>query len=184
MAGSDLLALGVVTSPRGVRGEVKVKCFTDRPEDLVAYGLLCDETGTREFRLRLVGQAKGTVVVRIEGVDDRDAAEALKGVHLCVPRDVLPEPDEGEFYHADLVGLRAELQDGTPFGEVTAIQDFGAGDLLEIRPEGKNRTLYVPFTLEVVPVVDVAAGRIVVVPPPGLLDEDAGDQGGETEREE
>jgi 16S rRNA processing protein RimM len=109
------------------------------------------------------------VLARIAGVADRDAAERLKGVRLYVSRDVLPAPGEEEYYHADLLGLRVDLGDGSELGRIRAVHDFGAGDTLEVmRPEGG--VVMVPFTRAVVPVVDLAAGRLVVDPPPGLLD--------------
>ncbi len=112
---------------------------------------------------------KGGVVAAIAGIADRSAAEMLRGVELYMPRDRLPAAGEGEYYHADLVGLVAELRDGSPFGRVRAVENYGAGDLLAIlRPDG--RVVSLPFTDPVVPVVDIAGGRVVVDPPAGLLD--------------
>jgi 16S rRNA processing protein RimM len=109
------------------------------------------------------------VIAAVDGVADRDAAEALRGVRLYVERSALPPPEEDEFYHADLVGMAAVEADGTPFGRVVAVHDFGAGDSLEIeRPEGG--TILVPFSRAAVPVVDVAARRLVIDPPEGLFD--------------
>jgi 16S rRNA processing protein RimM len=108
------------------------------------------------------------VIATLSGIGDRDAAEALKGVNLFAPRDALPPAGEDEFYHADLVGLRAEAEDGTDMGTVRALHDFGAGDVIEIQgPDGAPFVL--PFTRAAVPVIDIAGGRIVVAPPPGLL---------------
>jgi 16S rRNA processing protein RimM len=152
-----------------VRGAVRVKSFTAIPEDVAAYGPLQDEAGARRFALSLVGHAKGVVIGRIAGIEDRDAAERLKGTRLYVARSQLPAPEEDEFYHADLIGLAAELRDGTPFGTVRAVWDFGAGDSIEIaRPD--SGTIMVPFTRAIVPLVDLAARRLVVDPPEGLLD--------------
>jgi len=164
------VCLGVVTGARGLAGEVKVKSFTADPLDLDAYGPVTDETGQREFRLRVAGTAKDQLLVRIDGVRDRTAAEALKGVQFYVARDALPEPDEDEFYHADLIGLTAELADGSgTLGRVKAVHDFGAGDVLEVdRPDGSP--VLVPFTRAVVPSVDLKAKRLTVDPPAGLLD--------------
>jgi 16S rRNA processing protein RimM len=167
--GQGRVLLGIVTGAQGVRGAVRVKSFTADPADVGAYGPLSDERGARRFRLAVVGQSKGVVIARIDGVEDRDAAEALRGVRLYVERAALPPPDEEEYYHADLVGMAAVLADGSPFGRVVAVHDFGAGDSLEVeRPEGG--TILVPFSRAAVPVVDVEARRLVVEPPEGLLD--------------
>jgi 16S rRNA processing protein RimM len=165
----ERLCVGVIGAPRGVRGELRVKSYTADPAALAGYAPLTDESGRREFRLTLL-EAKGDMLVaRIEGVADRDAAEALKGVRLYVARAALPPAGEGEYYQADLIGLRAETRDGAALGTVRAVEDFGAGPLLEIAL-GDGRSVLVPFTDAVVPVVDLGAGRVVVDPPPGLLD--------------
>lgn len=167
---SARVCLGAITGPHGVRGLVKVKTFTEVPEDIAAYGPVEDETGTRRFTLRITGAAKGQVIVAMEGVGDRNAAEALKGQRLYVERAALPEPDDGSFYHADLIGMDVVALDGTALGTVSALYDFGAGDLLEFRAaDGKARML--PFTEEVVPTVDLEARRMVVDPPEGALEE-------------
>jgi 16S rRNA processing protein RimM len=163
--------MGVVGSPHGVRGAVRVKSFTDVPEAVGAYGALEDESGERRFTLRIVGSAKGDgmVIAQLSGVADRDRAETLRGLRLYAPRSALPPPAEDEFYHADLVGLMALLEDGTTLGTVAAVHDFGAGDMLEIARDAGQPVL-VPFTRAVVPVVDVASGRVVIDPPDGLFD--------------
>ena len=109
------------------------------------------------------------VVARVAGVASRDAAEALRGLRLYVARAALPPPEEEEFYHADLEGLRAEFADGRDFGRVRRVVNYGAGDVLEIEREGESAL--VPFTRAAVPVVDIAGGRLVVDPPEGLFDE-------------
>ncbi|HEC14714.1 MAG TPA: 16S rRNA processing protein RimM, partial [Rhodospirillales bacterium] len=119
----SLLCVGVVTGARGLKGEVRIKSFTAVPEDIAAYGPVRDETGGRSFEIRVTGRAKGTVTARLEGVGDRDGAEALKGLALYVSRDVLPEAEDGEFYHADLIGLEAVFADGEVIGTVTAVHD-------------------------------------------------------------
>ena len=168
-ARENRICVGVVTGAHGVRGAVRVKSFTAEPRDVARYGPLEDESGERRFRLRLAGSAKGVVVAKVSGIDDRDKAEALRGLRLYLPRAALPPPGEDEYYHADLIGLEATLGDGTPLGRVRAVYDFGAGDTLEIvRPEGPP--VMAPFTRAVVPVVDLAAGTLVLDPPPGLLD--------------
>ncbi len=176
MAGDDarMVCLGIVTAAHGVRGEVRIHTFTDRPEGLVAYGDLYDESGTRRFAVCPGGSVRGAVIARIGGVDDRNAAERLRGCKLCVPRSALPETDPDEYYHTDLVGLRAEVVNGadglerSPLGAVTAVDDFGAGPVLEIAVAG-GPPVMVPFTRAVVPWVDLEAGRIGIAAIPGLL---------------
>lgn len=163
------LCVGVITGPQGVRGAVRVKSFTTAPADVAAYGKVEDEAGRRSFELRIVGAAKGVVIAKIAGLDDRDAAELLKGTRLYVARSALPAPDEDEYYHSDLIGLTMVLPDGTIFGTVRAIHDYGAGTSLEIAHHA-GRIVMAPFTRAIVPVVDVAAGRLVIDPPEGLLD--------------
>ena len=169
-----LICVGVVTGARGLGGQVRIMSFTSDPADIAAYGTVFDETRRRSFRIKVDGHSRGQVLAHMEGVRDRNAAEALKGVKLYVPRHALPEPEGEEFYHADLVGLVAELVGGGVLGTVMAIHDFGAGVMLEVEgPEiaGENREVgMVPFTRAAVPEVDMVAGRIIVDPPAGLLD--------------
>ena len=162
-SGPASILVGTITGAHGIKGEVKVRSFTEKPEDVAAYGPLYDETG-RRFTLAVRSRAKGVVIAAIEGINDRDAAESLRGTNLYVPRAALPALEEGEFYYTDLVGLRAELADGTQLGTVIGVANFGAGDVIEIA--GAKKTLDLPFTGDVVREVDVAAGRIVVAPPP------------------
>jgi 16S rRNA processing protein RimM len=163
------VCIGVVAGAQGVRGAVRIKSFTADPADIAHYGPLVDEAGERQFRLRVVGSAKGVLIAQITGITDRDRAGELRGLRLYLPRDALPPAGEDEFYHADLIGLMAVLADGTPVGRVRAVYDFGAGDTLDItRPEGPP--VMVPFTRAVVPEIDLVAGRLVLDPPPGLLE--------------
>lgn len=163
------VCLGLVAGAHGVRGAVRIKSFTAKPEDVAGYGPLEDESGRQRFSLRLVGEAKGVLIGWLSGVADRERAEALRGLRLYLPRAALPPTGEDEFYHADLIGLEAVLADGTALGQVKSVHDFGAGDTLEIeRPEGPPAM--VPFTRAVVPIVDLESGRLVIDPPPGLLD--------------
>jgi 16S rRNA processing protein RimM len=167
-ASAKQVCVGVVTGPHGVGGAVRIKSFTARPEDVAAYGPLADETGRRRLELRLLGAAKGVLIARLSGVDDRNGAEAVRG---------LPPPEPEEYYHADLIGLEAVLDDGMPLGRVRAVHDFGAGDTLEIeRPDASPAM--VPFTRAIVPVVDIEAGRLVVAPPPGLIDDGGAEAAG------
>ena len=167
---SQRVCLGVVTGPHGVQGAVRIKSFTEEPEDIAHYGPLADDSGRRSFELELIGAAKGVVLAHLSGVEDRDQAEALRGLRLHLPRAALPQTEAEEYYHADLIGLEAVLGDGTPVGRVRAIYDFGAGDTLELTRPGASPVM-VPFTRAVVPSIELAAGRLVLDPPPGLLDE-------------
>jgi 16S rRNA processing protein RimM len=169
-ARDDLILLGVIAGAHGVRGQVRIRSFTAEPQAIAAYGPLQDEAGRRRFELRVTGLTKEGVIARIEGVADREAADALRGVRLYLPRSALPPPGAEEFYHADLIGLAAEGVDGAPLGRVVAVQNFGAGDVLEIAPPGDGAAIFVPFSRAAVPVVDVAGRRIVLDPPEGLLE--------------
>ncbi len=166
------LCLGIITGPHGVRGAVRIKSFTEDPAAIGDYGPVSDQAGMRRFVLTVAGQMKGVVLVEIEGVEDRDTAEALRGLHLYVDRAQLPPAEAEEFYHADLIGLRAELADGTVLGKVAELHDFGAGQSVEIVGVS-GEAILVPFTKAAVPVVDLAAGRIVIDPPAGLFDKPA-----------
>jgi len=169
-AGKDLPAealvcVGVISAAHGIKGEVKVKSFTESAAAFASYGPLWDESGARRFEMKVVGTAKDAIIASIRGVTARDAAEALRGTKLFVPRAALPETETEEFYYADLIGLRAERADGTALGTVVAIHNFGAGDVIEVKGD---RVFDLPFTRELVPVVDVVGGRIVVELPDGL----------------
>lgn len=165
---SGRVCVGMIAGPHGVRGLVRVRPFTQDPQGVVAYGEPTDATGTRSFSIVLKVWQKDHWLAAVEGVDDRTRAEAMRGTRLYVDRADLPEPEEEEYYHADLIGLPVDLQDGTRLGVVTALYDFGAGDVMEV---GTGRgPVVLPFTREAVPVVDVAGGRIVAAPPPGLLE--------------
>ena len=154
--------VGIVVGAQGVRGRVRIKSFTEDPMAVGAYGALESESGGRRFVLRPVGMSRGAVLADIEGVADRNAAEALKGTRLYVERSALGETEEGEYFHADLIGLAAEDGDGRALGRVKAVFDFGAGPLLELERAAGGGTVLLPFTDAVVPVVDLAGGRIVV----------------------
>lgn len=173
MTSPRLIQIAVVGAPHGVRGELRVKTYTQDPTSLGAYGRLVVGDGPDTLKLTSLRHLKDDMVVaRFEGVSSREAAQALTGKPLSAPREALPATeDEDDFYHSDLIGLRAEKSDGAGVGEVVAVQNFGADDLLEIRLAGGRRTVYLPFTKAVVPVVDIAGGRVVVEPPEGALDE-------------
>ncbi len=166
----EKVCLGTIVGVHGVQGAVRIKSFTADPADIAAYGAVSDESGERRFEVKVLGQARGAVLARLSGVAGRDAAEALRGLRLYVPRAALPKTNEDEFYHADLIGLPVETREGAPLGSVRAVHNFGAGDILELRDES-GRELLLPFSDAVVPEIDLANGRIVAVPPESLLED-------------
>ena len=155
------ILLGRIAGAHGIRGDVLITAFTERPEDIAAYGPL-DDGGARTFTIEAVRATAKGVVARLAGVRDRNAAEALRGAPLYVDRARLPAPGEGEFYHADLVGMSAVDADGRPVGEVVAVHNHGAGDILEVRLAETGKTDLVAFTDAFVPEVDMVARRVVV----------------------
>ena len=166
----DIL-LGVVIGAQGLKGEVKVKTFTESPERLGAYGALHAKDG-RTFVVHTARANRADIaVVRFDGVGDRTAAEKLKGLELFVARDALPPPDDEEFYHADLIGLAAHDAEGRVLGIVNAIHNFGAGDVIDIR-RADGGDMILPFSRAVVPAVDVKAGFIVVAVPEDVEDDE------------
>jgi len=156
-----------IGAAHGVRGEVRLWPFTADPLAVTLYGPLRSEDG-RTFEIEAVRPAKDFLVARLKNVSDRTAAERLCNVELFVPRDRLPELGEEEFYHADLIGAAVEDPSGTVLGMIMAVHNFGAGDLLEVRPAGGGDTVMVPFTETTVPSIDLAHGRVVMVPPEEL----------------
>ena len=164
-ANSKHILLGRIAGAHGIRGEVMIHAYTDPPDNIAAYGPLDDAGGTRTFKLESVRATNKGVVACIAGIEDRTAAEALKGIELYVDRDRLPAAAEGEYYHADLIGLAAVDPDGVRLGEIVAVQNYGAGDLLEIRRVGSSKTDLIPFTDDYAPQVDLEAGRIVILLP-------------------
>ncbi|MDE2184233.1 MAG: ribosome maturation factor RimM [Alphaproteobacteria bacterium] len=161
--------LAAVIGAHGLKGEVRVKTFTESPDRLGAYGPLHARDG-RSFTVEAVRPAgAGEAVVALREVADRSAAEALKGVELFVTRAVLPMTGEGEFYHADLVGLSAEDSEGRRIGRITGVHNFGAGDVLVIAGEAGEEIL-LAFTRANVPEIDMAAGRVVVAVPDEIED--------------
>jgi 16S rRNA processing protein RimM len=164
-----LVLLGEIGAAQGLKGEVRIRSYTEEPGGITAYGPLQDETG-RKIEIESLRATPKALIARIKGVTTREAAEALAHTKLYVPRAMLPERGEEEWYHADLVGLAAVGRDGAPLGEVVAIQNFGAGDLLEVNPIGGGATVLVPFTRDTVPEIDVEGGRLTLVPPEGLFE--------------
>ena len=161
----DRILIGRFGAAHGVRGELRLKSFTEDPGAIVGYAPFLDAAG-RAYALKALRHVKDDMfVARLEGIETRDAAEALRNLDLFVPRDRLPAPDEEEFYYTDLVGLKAFDAQDMLIGHVIGISNYGAGDILEIAPAEGGESLLLPFTKAVVPIVDVKAGRVVVVAP-------------------
>ena len=162
---AERIRVARIGAAHGVRGEVKLWPFTEDPLAIASYGPLETEDGTRRFTIEALRPAKDFLVARIAGVADRDAAEKLTNLELFVPRERLPAIKEADtYYHTDLIGLIAVTTDGITLGMVTAIYNFGAGDIIEITSAG-GAPLMLTFTEATVPKVDLQAKQIVVVPP-------------------
>jgi len=161
---AERICVAQIGGAHGLRGEVKLKSFTADPMAVKTYGPLTTEDRSASFEIEALRPAKGHLVARFRGIDDRDAAERLANLRLFVPRERLPPPAADEYYHADLIGLCAVTADGTEIGTVAAVHDFGAGDILELQPNAGGTSIMVPFTAAFVPSVDIVGGRIVVAP--------------------
>lgn len=166
---NDRIIVGTIAGAFGVRGDVRVKSYCANPADIARYTPLTTERG-HVFRVLVIkGDAPGALVARIEGIDTKEEADALRGVELYAERKRLPRLPDDEFYHNDLIGLSVVDTGGKPLGIVRAVLNHGAGDILEIQAPGAPETILLPFTLAAVPTVDLAAGRIVADPPEGLF---------------
>ncbi len=160
------ILVGRVAGAFGVRGEVRITAYTEDPLALLRYRVLTREDGSSVLTLQTARAVKGAVIGRAAEVVSKEAADALRGVRLYVPREALAPPeDEDEFYLADLIGLPAATPDGEPLGRIKAVHNFGAGDVLELDPGAGRPTRLIPFTRDAVPEVKLAERRIVVVPP-------------------
>jgi 16S rRNA processing protein RimM len=174
-----LVLLGHIGAAHGIRGDVLIRTFTADPASIAAYGPLTDAGGQRSFNVKIVRVTDKGVVARIAGVTDRNGAEVLRGIELYVARDRLPKTAAAEYYHADLIGLDAVLTDGTPFGRVVAVQNFGAGDLLEIE-RANAESEFIPFTNAHAPDVDLVSRRVTIVPPTMVGEPEPAGPDGET----
>jgi 16S rRNA processing protein RimM len=171
---SRRLLMGRIGAAHGIRGEVRILSFTEEPLDLLGYGPFSTNKPGLTIEIENARATTNVLVARLKGVTDRTAAEKLNGVELYVERERLPQPDdEDDFYHADLIGLEARLNDGTVLGKVVAIPNYGASDLLEVRDERTGDTYLYPFTRAVVPQVHVGEGYLVIEVP---LDAEPGEE--------
>lgn len=169
---NEQILLGVILSPHGIKGDVHVKSFAEVPADITRYGPLTSKTGTRSFELKLVRETNKRLTVHIKGIDDRTAAEALRGTELYIARDQLPDLDDATYYFDDLIGLRVLDESDQAIGTVTAVHNHGAGDILEIKRDNQTNTDLVPFTSAFVPTVSLTDGTVTVhVPKDGESDD-------------
>ena len=161
-----------IGAAHGVRGAVKLWTFTEDPLAVKHYGPLMTKDGARQFEVTQVREARDHRVATLKGIATREDAERLNGIELYVAREKLPATDDDEYYHADLIGLAAVSTTDEPLGRVTAIHNFGAGDIIEIAP-AQGPTMLLPFTNAVVPTVDIANGRVVIELPQEVEGDDA-----------
>ena len=161
MRTENQICLARIGAAHGVRGEVKLWTFTEDPRAVMRYGALTTKDGARQFEVTRAREAKGFLVASLKGVTTRNEAERLNGIELYVARNKLPETEAGEYYHADLIGLAAVSIAGEPLGHIIAIHNFGAGDIIEIAP-ASGATMLLPFSNAVVPMIDIALGRVVI----------------------
>ena len=164
----DLICVGAIGGSYGVRGELRIKSFCAVAEDIETYSPLTSENGA-VYHLALIRPVTNGFVARIAEVATKEQADALKGTKLYARRDQLPSLTDDEYYHADLIGAAVYDTGGKLRGTVKSVQNHGAADLLEVQQTGSAATVFVPFTLAVVPTVDLAAGRIIIDPPEGLF---------------
>lgn len=160
-----LVLVAKVSGAFGVKGEVRLRAFTADPKALLTYRELKRADGSPGLTL-LSGRVAGDgLIARTREIDVKEAADALRGLELYAPRSAMPPPEEDEFYLTDLIGLEVQAPDGRALGRIKALQNYGAGDLLEIEPAEGGQSWLVAFTLQAVPEVDIAGGRVVVVRP-------------------
>ena len=159
-----LILVGRVAGAFGVKGEIRITAYTDDPLALARYRDLKRADGSAALTLAGGRAQKGALITRAREVATREDAEALRGLELYAPRDAFPPTEEDEYYLADLIGLDAVTPDGAPLGRIRSVQNFGAGDLLEIAPE-TGPSWWLPFTREAVPEVKLAEGLVVAIRP-------------------
>jgi 16S rRNA processing protein RimM len=171
---SKAIFVGQIGAAHGIKGAVRVATHTQDPLAIASYGPLETDRPGLTITLSKLRLHKNVVVAHIKGISDRTAAESLNGVSLFIDRDKLPETeDEDDFYHTDLLGLEARLESGVVLGTVSALPNFGAGDLIEIRDPQSGDTYLYPFTKAVVPTVNLAEGYLTIVVP---LDAEEGEE--------
>jgi 16S rRNA processing protein RimM len=166
------VCLGVIAGPHGVRGQVVVKPFTEQADDVAAYGPVSIEGEDGEAVLTVTGRKKAGLIVCLPGIRSRAQAEALKGRKFHVPRERLGTTEAESWYRADLTGLDVVNRDGVKLGRIAAVQNYGAGDLLEVAPAAGGATVLLPFTRALVPEVDVEGGKVIAEPLQGMFEDE------------
>lgn len=170
MAPRDMVLVGAITGAHGIRGEVKLRSFTAEPAAIASYSPLETAAGRKIEIARVRPQKEGFIAI-LKGVSDRNAAEALRGTELFVPRERLPEPEDDEVYVHDLIGMPVHLADGSLLGEIVDVADYGAGDLIDVKVEGRKDTVLIPFASQYV--LEADGSKVVVDLPEGYLDAEA-----------
>lgn len=166
---TEMVCVAAIAGAYGVRGEVRLKSFTAEAETIADYSPLTTEDGSRSFDVRITRSIKNGLAARLTGISTKEEADEMRGLKLYVPRDRLPDLPDDEYYYADLIGLEVRDTGGTVLGRVKSVQNHGSTDLLEIHGPGLKATVLLPFTLEAVPTVDLATGRIIADPPEGIF---------------
>ena len=157
----DLICIGVVAGVHGLKGAVKIKSFMENQEDILSFGPVFDSTFRDSYKITLVCKNKKGIVAHLSGIEDRNAAESIKGLELYIPREVLPELNEDEFYYHDLVGLDVDDLEDNRIGKVITVDNFGAGDIIEVSLVGGGTKMFT-MSLKGTPIIDFDKGRIVV----------------------
>jgi len=165
MPNTRLICMGKITSAHGIQGAVKVQSYTEDPLSILDYNPLWNHSCSRSFALKKLSMNKEMLIVKIEGVTDRNEAEKLRGTELYAPRDALPEVDEEEFYHEDLIGLEVRLESGEVFGKVASIQNYGAGDVVIVHEANSRKEACFSFTKAIFPEIHLSEGYLVLCPP-------------------
>lgn len=172
---ATLVAVGVITGAQGIRGQVKIRSFTDDPHALTEYGALMNASGSKRYDIRIDGTNKAGLIATIKGVTDRNAAELMKGTELFVDKANIPPADEDEFYYDDLIGMDVLDASGTALGTVAAMYNFGAGDIIEIKLAAGGKEMY-PFTKQNFPEVKLAEKQ-VIAELPEIVESPKGEKG-------
>ena len=166
-----MVLVGKIVGAHGLRGQVKVHSYTANPRDIANYGTLYDQAGKLTYKLKIMGDSKDGLLANVRGITERNQAEILRGTELYIPRGALPDTAEDEFYIEDLIGLRVQLEDGTLFGTIKAMLNYGAGDLAEIKLPDQPKTELFLFNHATFPVIDLKEG-ILVIHPPEIIETD------------
>lgn len=164
----EKICVGVITSANGVKGQVKIRCFTETPADIANFNVIMDENN-HTYNIRMVTSKKDYIIAAVEGIQNRNQAETLRNIRLFINRNDLPELGNDEFYHADLIGLEARNKEGISLGIIKNIVNYGAGDIFEINDISSNKAVYIPFNKQFVPEIYMDEGYVVVEIPDEMV---------------